>query len=65
MEQVPSMISTKDMAYLSDIFEWNFIASKKAFHFANEVMDMEIKEMLTRVANMHKAICTNIINILE
>ncbi len=29
MEQLPTMISTKDLAYLSDIFGWNFTASKK------------------------------------
>ncbi len=65
MEQVPDMISTKDLAYLSDIFGWNFTASKKASHFAKEVTDAEIQESLTQVANMHKSICENIVKILE
>lgn len=65
MEQVPTMISTKDLAYLSDIFGWNFTACKKAYHFAKEVTDAEIKESLTQVSNMHKAICEEIVKILE
>lgn len=65
MEQVPTMISTKDLAYLSDIFEWNFTACKKANHFAKEVTDTEIKETLEQVSNMHKTICESITKILE
>ena len=65
MEQVPNMISTKDLSYLSDIFEWNFTASKKACHFAKEVTDTEISETLIQVSNMHKAICETITKILE
>ncbi len=65
MEQVPNIISTKDLSYLSDIFEWNFTACKKAYHFAKEVTDMEMKESLTQVSNMHKEICEEIVKILE
>lgn len=65
MEKVPTMISTKDLAYLSDIFEWNFTACKKACHFAKEVTDSQIKEMLMEVSNMHKEICEEIVKILE
>ncbi len=65
MEQVPTMISTKDLAYLNDIFEWNFTVCKKAYHFAKEVTDSEIKDNLMQVSNMHKGICEQIIKILE
>lgn len=65
MEQVPTMISSKDLAYLSDIFGWNFTASKKAYHFAKEVVDVEIQEAFMQVSNMHKKICEEIVKILE
>lgn len=65
MEQVPTMISTKDLAYLSDIFGWNFTACKKAYHFAKEVVDVEIQEAFMQVSNMHKKICEEIVKILE
>lgn len=60
MDKVPVMISTKDLSYLHDIFEWNFNASKKANHFSEE-----IKNEIHNIALMHKTICENIITILE
>ena len=44
MDTVPQIISTKDLAYLSDMFEWNYTALKQINHFINEVQDSEIKE---------------------
>ncbi len=54
------MIATKDLAYLSDIFEWNFTTCKNACHFAKEVTNTEIKESFTQVSNIHKIICEEI-----
>ncbi len=65
MNTVPLMISTKDLAYISDMFDWNFIASKKARHFANEITDPEIKELIERVSTMHAEHCRKLINILR
>ena len=49
MDLVPQIISTKDFAYLSDMFEWNYNAFKQVNHFMKEVNDSEIKELLERV----------------
>ena len=65
MDKVPTMISTKDLAYLEDIFNWNYTASKKANYYSNEVNDEELKSTLVSVANMHKEICESILGILE
>lgn len=65
MNTVPLMISTKDLAYITDMFEWNFIASKKAQHFANEIIDPEIKELIERVSQMHAEHCRKLVNILR
>lgn len=65
MNKVPVMISTKDLAYLSDMFEWNFNASKELNHFSNEVIDLDVKEKLHILALMHSNICHNIISILR
>lgn len=64
MNKVPVMISTKDLAYLSDIFEWNFTAAKVANHFCNEVTSEEIKTRLQKVANLHKRNCQKCIQML-
>jgi alcohol dehydrogenase class IV len=64
MNSVPPMISTKDLMYLADMFEWFFTASKKAEHFSNEAQDPEVKERLKVVAKMHANHCQTLVNIL-
>lgn len=65
MNQVPKMISTKDLAYLSDMADWNFNAAKKCNHFANEVQDEEIKNMILQAFAMHKENFNKIMTILS
>lgn len=65
MNNVPQMISTKDLSYISDMFEWIITSAKKVNHFSNEVQDTEIKEILTEVVNMHAQHCQQLVTILE
>ena len=65
MDLVPQIISTKDFAYLSDMFEWNNNAFKQVNHFMKEANDSEIKELLERVKNMHEDHLYYIISILR
>lgn len=65
MEQVPAIISTKDLSYLSDMFEWNFIACKKALHYSNEVTNEEIKKELDKVYKMHEKHLKRILELLK
>lgn len=64
-EEVPAMISGKDLDYLCDIYNWNFNACKLANHFANEVEDEDIKELLVKVADTHKEHAIAVLNILK
>ncbi|MDD2181019.1 MAG: spore coat protein [Bacilli bacterium] len=65
MDRVPNMISTKDLSYISDIFEWHFVASKKCGHYANEVIDEEIKKELGKLQKMHANYCQKIVTLLS
>lgn len=65
MNNVPQIISTKDMAYLSDMFEWNYTAFKQINHYISEVKEKEIKEFLERTRNMHEDHMNFIISILK
>ena len=65
MDIVPQIISTKDLAYLSDMFEWNQTAFKQINHFINEVQDEEIKELLERFRNMHEDHMNFIVSMLK
>lgn len=49
MNEVPDMLSGKDLDYLSDMFDWNYVLAKKAHHYSNEVNDQEIKDMILSV----------------
>lgn len=60
----PNMISTKDLAYLMDIFEWNFNASKVAHNITNNIGIQSIKELANDVASLHATHCRKIIEIL-
>ncbi len=63
-EEVPTIISGKDLDYLSDIYNWNFNACKLANHFKEEVQDEEIRELLEKIADMHKEHTIAVLNIL-
>ena len=65
MNTVPQIISTKDILYICDMFEWMMTAAKKANHFCNEVQDTEIKKLLTAVAQMHAKHCQTLVDILN
>lgn len=65
MQNVPNIISTKDLSYICDMFNWNFTTAKKALHYSNNVNDNEIKEELLNIFDMHKQICNSLLNILN
>ncbi len=65
MEQVPNIISTKDFAYISDMFEWNFNASKQLSCFAQQVKTEEFKQLLSDLASMHSQHCHFLLNLLQ
>lgn len=65
METVPNIISTKDFSYLSDMFQWNFVAAKEISHFASHVEKEEIKVVLEDIAMMHADHCRFLLSILQ
>lgn len=65
MEQVPTIISTKDLSYLSDMFEWNFVAAKKALHYSNEIKDEALQKETMNVYEMHQKNLDKILEILS
>lgn len=65
MENVPVMISTKDLSYIEDIFNYNFTVCKLIHSFYEKVNDEEIKEFFKALYEGHKNICSNLINMLS
>lgn len=64
MNEPPKMMSTKDLAYISDMFEWNFTASKVAHNFEEKIQDPEIQNLINQISEMHASICKKLVFIL-
>lgn len=54
MPNPPSVITTKDHLYITDMLSWNLLAMKKAHFYAQQCQDEEIKQALNRAGAMHK-----------
>lgn len=65
MKNVPTMISTKDSAYIKDMFNWNLVAMKKYSDYLEYVSDDKIADLLEELINMHSKNCKELISILE
>ena len=64
-EKVPSIITGKDLDYISDMFNWNYGAYKSIFNAIEQVNDEEIKEILTRASDMFYNNMNVVLNILN
>lgn len=65
MELIPKMISTKDLLYLSDLFEINYLGFKEVSSYIKMIQDKEIKDTLERMKNLHEDHLHYIISILK
>jgi hypothetical protein len=65
MDNVPKMISTKDLDYLSDMLDWNFTVSKKVYHFTNETNDEDITNEMKKISQMHEQHYNTILKLLK
>ncbi len=65
MNKVPNMISTKDLSYLCDMFNWNMIILNKLKCFSNDIIDENIKEKFTSLIDMHTSHANTIKEIIK
>ena len=63
--EVPNIISTKDLDYLSDMFNWNYGAYKSSLNAANSVNDEELSTMLQKASNIFHSNMTKVLNIIN
>lgn len=65
MKNVPNIISTKDLSYLEDMLNWNFVLIKKINHYLDEVKDEDVIKMFDKVNNELLKNYNDILNTLE
>lgn len=61
---VPNIISTKDLSYLTDIFEWNFVAGKSSYTNSLNCNIPSIKDILIKGHEIFNSNCDDVISIL-
>ena len=65
MKNIPEMISTKDIAYIKDMFNWNYILFKKYDNYLENIEDEEIYKLTNDLSNLHFNKCNELLNLLE
>ncbi|MDD2505421.1 MAG: spore coat protein [Bacilli bacterium] len=65
MKKIPNMISTKDLSYISDMFNWNIVAAKKYDYYLNQCEDEECVKLLNELSDLHHQICEDLLNLIE
>ena len=61
---VPNIITGKDLDYLSDMFNWNYGAYKSSYNMINSINDEEIKDVIERVVTLFHNNMKTVLNIL-
>lgn len=63
--EVPNIITGKDLDYLSDMFNWNYEALKKMNVAVNQVKDEQIKTTVEKGYNLFKNKLNVVLSILN
>lgn len=58
-------LSTKDLSYLSDMFNWNLNCYNAFTHFEQESNDEQSKTLMNSIAQMHKNSCKHILSLIK
>ena len=64
-EQVPDIISSKDLDYLEDMFNYNYLGYKKIVNYIDMVNNLEIEETIEKAGNTFKENMNIILDILN
>lgn len=65
MKKIPCMISTKDMAYITDIFNWNMNAYNKINFYLESLNDEDVCKEFKKLSKMHLKNCQLMVNVLK
>ena len=64
-DEVPTIISCKDLDYLTDMFNWNYEAVKFANSSYVNVIDSDLKDLFVDIKNVHLNNLSIIIDLLD
>ena len=58
-------LSTKDLSYLCDMFNWNLNCYNAFTHFEQESNDEQAKTLMQNIAQMHKNSCEHVLSLIK
>ena len=65
MNEKANNISTKDLSYFCDMFEWNLNCYNAFTHFEKEINEKKKKSIAQEIAKMHKESCEFILGLIK
>lgn len=65
MQEIPKMISSKDLSYIEDMLNWNMVYSKKCHMYKSMVKSREIKKFIAEIGKMHTSHYNAFLEILK
>lgn len=65
MKNVPKIISSKDLSYISDMLNWLHTISKKLNHYTDLIEDTKILKEIDNLNNILGNIYNDLLNILK
>lgn len=65
MKNVPKIISSKDLSYISDMLNWLHTISKKLNHYTDLIEDTKILKEIDNSNNILGNIYNDLLNILK
>ena len=65
MNSVPNIISTKDLTYIEDMLNWNFVLIKKINNYIVLTKDEDVKKLLIKSNKQLEKNYNDILSVLE
>ena len=63
--EMPNVITPKELLYLEDMMNWNFVMNKKISSYIECSESDEVKELLIKIGKMYKKQFKDLLNVIE
>ena len=65
MNKDESTLTTKDLSYIADIFNWNINCYNAFLHFSSLLDDKHAIDIVKKIGKMHKENCEECLKLLK
>lgn len=65
MNEIPNIISTKDLSYIEDMLNWNHTIIKLFMHLSESCEQEDIKDFTNGIIEMHETHYNELLKLLK